>query len=161
MREENINTVIHCPSRDHLLTLLCRQILGADPVFEEDEKEQKTMTTETNRREFEEWITSLIRIMDTMRDREGNYYDDFTEIAWEAWQAAREWQWRPIETAPKDGTWMIVYLETVGQSICAYYSPLSGKLVDTWCGSIDKRCYKPTHWQPLPAPPNPPTSEKV
>jgi len=120
------------------------------------------MKTES-RREFEEWATSKGYWTERHDCNDGSFYYECpnTEARWEAWQAARERQWMPIETAPTDGTWMIIYLETVGRSICAYYSPSSGKLVDTWCGSIDKRCYKPTHWQPLPAPPNPPTSEKV
>jgi len=119
--------------------------------------------SEENRLEFEEWARQAGYWLHTNPyDEIAKYYDSSdTESAWEAWQAARERQWMPIETAPTDGTWMIIYLETVGRSICAYYSPSSGKLVDTWCGRIDKRCYKPTHWQPLPAPPNPPTSEKV
>ena len=44
MSEENQNIVIHCPSRDHLLTILSRRILGANPVFEDDNKQTQPIT---------------------------------------------------------------------------------------------------------------------
>jgi hypothetical protein len=52
------------------------------------------MTTETNRREFEEWArtnTSIGLDLDIDVD-EGveHYWDHSTYAAWEAWQAARE-----------------------------------------------------------------------
>ena len=62
-------------------------------------------------------------------------------------------QWQPIKTAPKDGTWVILFLDVIGRSICAYYSEAAGKWVGTWCVRLNERLYNPTHWMPLPAPP--------
>lgn len=61
--------------------------------------------------------------------------------------------WQPIETAPKNGTWVILFLDGIGRSICAYYSEAAGKWVDTWCAYINERPYNASHWMPLPEPP--------
>lgn len=94
------------------------------------------------------------------------------EAFWKAW---REWpgdpndrtlrieyglaayekaQWQPIETAPKDGSWILV-------------SDPSGTWMDSarfyegaWCSWPTTICQygpeedPPTHWMPLPEPPN-------
>lgn len=57
--------------------------------------------------------------------------------------------WRPIETAPRDGTVVIVHAaERDGlpafQTVCAWH-PDAG-----WCVCELREV---THWQPLPAPP--------
>ena len=57
--------------------------------------------------------------------------------------------WQPIETAPRDGTVVLVYAPgrdglSAMQSTCAYH-PDAG-----WC--IDE-LRQPSHWMPLPAPP--------
>jgi hypothetical protein len=50
--------------------------------------------------------------------------------------------WRPIETAPKDGT---IFLATEGSAmVTTYWHPNQWKAVD-WAN--------PTHWMPLPPPP--------
>ena len=66
--------------------------------------------------------------------------------------------WRPIETAPKDGTWVLLCKQMGqhyeigngrwGQETC----PLLGLMVgwSTYCLMT-----QPTHWQPLPAAPIP------
>ena len=58
-------------------------------------------------------------------------------------------QWQPIETAPKDGTVVLL-----GR---ADYYPKSGYWVehefqDWWGWDRDRAC-PPTHWMPLPEPP--------
>jgi hypothetical protein len=56
------------------------------------------MNTETNRYEFEEWVTAMPYERDITRrpnDSEkyafpNTYVDYYVDLAWEAWQAARE-----------------------------------------------------------------------
>lgn len=65
-------------------------------------------------------------------------------------------EWQPIETAPRDGTCIIVYRPKHDGD----YIPKVGVdwwmtkdlLVPTWAESR-KDC-PPTHWQPLPHPPH-------
>ncbi len=50
--------------------------------------------------------------------------------------------WRPIETAPQDRRWLLVWCEDVGYSIYRF-GP----------GLIEAEEPQPTHWLPLPDPP--------
>lgn len=69
--------------------------------------------------------------------------------------------WRPIETAPKDGTWVLLWWKE---------TPTGAECFDEWCPeqAVGKwhydcwmRCSEysvggtPTHWMPLPKPPTP------
>jgi len=129
------------------------------------------MSEETNRREFEEWITAMPYERDITRrpnDFEkyafpNTYVDYQVDLAWEAWQAARKRQWMPIETAPKDtpilasdqfGVMSVVYWRDVSSSHLPRYA---------WSSHYDNEYMHhveafPTYWMPLP---NPPTSEKI
>ena len=64
-----------------------------------------------------------------------------------------EMEWRPIETAPKDGTLVLVGHETA--VFDGWWDENSGGWVD---GSTDMYedliVYQPTHWMPLPASPS-------
>lgn len=66
-------------------------------------------------------------------------------------------EWQPIETAPKDGTWILV--------VTSYGCKLVQWDIDHWCQNpmlLGGACYPgiPTHWQPLPGAPAPiPTPE--
>lgn len=64
--------------------------------------------------------------------------------------------WQPIESAPKDGTYMLLYMGSEQHSL--------GKiLVGCWADHPRCRCWiaggymrrncPPTHWAPLPEPP--------
>jgi hypothetical protein len=68
--------------------------------------------------------------------------------------AARAYQWMPIETAPKDGTDILVaYGSSVGwMNIVKWHEKKSGW---RWvCSYTHKRLWNnPTHWLPLPQPP--------
>jgi len=64
--------------------------------------------------------------------------------------------WQPIETAPKDGTYVLVY---------GYRSHVDGSVMhvvrwtkgDGWAADGDDLGeQKPTHWMPLPPPPKQP-----
>jgi len=57
--------------------------------------------------------------------------------------------WQPIETAPKDGTRVLLWL-SIG--ICATYDSFDGQWEDDG-QSLNTDFAAPTHWMPLPAPP--------
>jgi hypothetical protein len=54
--------------------------------------------------------------------------------------------WQPIETAPKDGTNLLV---TDGKITALGWHDEFDAPEDPWCGYIKR----PTHWMPLPPPP--------
>ncbi len=63
--------------------------------------------------------------------------------------------WQPIETAPKDGTDMLL-IRNYGVStregvFIGWFNPITDKWVNLHTGSDS---YGPTHWMALPAPPN-------
>ena len=77
--------------------------------------------------------------------------------------------WQPIETAPKDGSWIAVCKAGEHDSIeCGYYKPFEIDAYEPagdglfrkvrqsvpWCdwGPINN-FHRATHWMPLPAPP--------
>lgn len=80
-------------------------------------------------------------------------------------------EWQPIETAPKDGTDILVYSANEGQAVAwwdaefgfDYVGPkLTYKLIGAWTagtatgvGTLDGEylALEPTHWMRLPAPP--------
>jgi hypothetical protein len=55
-----------------------------------------------------------------------------------------EQDWQPIETAPQDGTDVLVFDPT---------SPKAPKIALDWYHKEEGWLGKPTHWRPLPAPP--------
>ena len=82
-------------------------------------------------------------------------------VRWEDYAALlAATQWRPIETAPKDGTWVLLcWKETPTGSECFdEWSP--GQAVGKWYYDGWMRCSEysvggnPTHWMPLPKPPS-------
>ena len=55
-------------------------------------------------------------------------------------------EWQPIETAPKDGTRVLIF--SVDEVVVAHYEG------DMWCeNEYDNLWHNPTHWMPLPEPP--------
>ena len=68
--------------------------------------------------------------------------------------------WQPIDTAPKDGTPVLLYLNDADQM---QYHALGRILVGHWddhprcrcwiAGGYMRRVFPPTHWAPLPEPP--------
>lgn len=72
-------------------------------------------------------------------------------------------KWQPIETAPKDGTDVLVCGGTYNAGL-QIGTPLLGVIIAFWDGSYWhgpeenahdewRECY-PAYWMPLPAPPN-------
>lgn len=97
---------------------------------------------------------------------EGPNYDYFTDMEtgevvgvrfWPA-SAAERSEWQPIETAPKDETWLILLFDYRDEPVvCAGFWSEDGG----WYGSeADSNQLRgpdnngPTHWMPLPPPPN-------
>ena len=65
--------------------------------------------------------------------------------------ALAETPWRPIEEAPKDGTWIMTYCPAL--SVASY--PTVVFWDDGWVPpGNDLSEVEPTHWMPLPAPPD-------
>ena len=63
-------------------------------------------------------------------------------------------QWQPIETAPKDGTDILVFCSTINQKEMAvvWFDPFAG-----WI-NFREDSYAPCSWMPLPPPPQSPSS---
>ena len=67
--------------------------------------------------------------------------------------------WRPIETAPKDGTWFLAYVPEFAcmawgpHEFCAWTTDYSGR--SYWCETDTSEEIEPIHWMPLPSPPIP------
>lgn len=77
-----------------------------------------------------------------------------------------EISWKPIETAPKDGTWILIYGGCIGDEldnriVTAYWDDDESSVYDPCWRSFseDAGVYgafhdtEPTHWMPLPHPP--------
>lgn len=65
--------------------------------------------------------------------------------------------WQPIETAPKDGTRILLHLrqDEEGDYVrIGYWGKWNGHL-STWCLAEGDGDDNPTHWQPLPERPAP------
>lgn len=68
-------------------------------------------------------------------------------------------EWQPIETAPKDGTVILAYRKDAGIFEAHYVSPAEmiasddEKLAWFTTDGEDLTNDLPTHWQPLPKPP--------
>lgn len=62
-------------------------------------------------------------------------------------------EWQPIESAPKDGTSIIIYPHTDGGDvgIASWINSVLGDTAGSWRSDYDREW--PTHWMPLPLPP--------
>lgn len=76
-------------------------------------------------------------------------------------------EWQPIETAPKDGTWVLVYGDGADDeaeqrkiAVAQFTNYLNGRTTDwhwqfAWYdGGYYGVFDNPTHWMPLPEAPN-------
>ena len=60
--------------------------------------------------------------------------------------------WQPIATAPRDGTEVLVYRKyDTGYELITVAHYFAGK--DNWEQGVGMYDIVPTHWQPLPDPP--------
>jgi hypothetical protein len=83
----------------------------------------------------------------------------------DAFRAGAEWgarfarqTWCPIETAPKDGSHILVCLADASMTVGRFRGERWGLAVG-WaiCEDDDPEPPAPTHWMPLPSPPTPAT----
>lgn len=56
--------------------------------------------------------------------------------------------WRPIETAPRDGTFILIWCDEV-------YKARFDKVCELWFFDVDGCAVDPSHWRPLPTGPSP------
>ena len=66
-------------------------------------------------------------------------------------------EWQPIDTAPKDGTWILVYhkFESYGfdKTEWDYDKWIVRWAYDCWHTGEEYAIQEPTHWMPLPKSP--------
>jgi hypothetical protein len=70
-------------------------------------------------------------------------------------------EWQPIETAPKDGTRILLgyyYFqdEGGGSQLVAFWHQTHRMWCSTYQLFVDDSPFAPTHWMPLPPPPKEP-----
>lgn len=120
---------------------------------------------EDERKRFEEWAAGegFSTHLKTDDGRHGGEYDTYdTSCAWESWlaRARLESGWRPIESAPRDGTPILVcYADTyvsngflpIAVRWRSYHPNAKGEEDFRDIGGA--RIRKITHWMPLPNPP--------
>lgn len=59
--------------------------------------------------------------------------------------------WRPIETAPKDGSPVLLFSTSEGQDVGSW--EVTYDAGHEWMDAQGYSIYDVTHWQPLPPPP--------
>jgi hypothetical protein len=63
-------------------------------------------------------------------------------------------EWKTIESAPKDGTWFLAWEnDTIPKVITVYWRKHSRNKNGGWWTSFNMWKAQPTHWMPLPEPP--------
>ena len=67
-------------------------------------------------------------------------------------------EWQPIETAPKDGRYIFIFLPTSLRDTAFPVNPRKAQWqteLDEWSvdGLLSSTAPQPTHWMPLPKPP--------
>jgi hypothetical protein len=61
--------------------------------------------------------------------------------------------WRPIDTAPRDGTFLLLFAASgdAVSAICPFQ--VARWTHDSWESEDSRLIERPTHWMPLPPPP--------
>ena len=76
--------------------------------------------------------------------------DGLQEHAIAAWNT-RASSWRGIDSAPRDGTWVLI--ATKSHSLGVVVAKFGSPRYPTWWNDDDNSYENATHWMPLPAPP--------
>jgi hypothetical protein len=106
----------------------------------------------TDLERFENWFAIEL-------EKGSLYLADKEDCFW-LWQAAKESQWQPIETAPKDGDCILLLSAHKGEGVSyrvAYWDEEGRKYfqwhVDDSADGFNHHDNFFTHWMPLPQPP--------
>lgn len=120
------------------------------------------MTNETDRAEFEKWASKQAsrfgREWSLERTKIDSYSHHATHYAYLGWQAARASVWRPIETAPKDGTEILACDDDGIRQVIRWgknnHVPIYGwiRQIELYGEEVDG--FDAKIWQPLPTPPH-------
>lgn len=60
-------------------------------------------------------------------------------------------EWKPIETAPKDGFEVLLLFHKTGDRVVGVFQRRKKCWVNAW--TANEFYFPPTHWMPLPEPP--------
>lgn len=71
-------------------------------------------------------------------------------MTWQKWQKEAESPWKPIETAPKDGTEVLIYAPAVGVLMARWNDDIWVDAMVQFNGACPAQ---PTLWMPVPVPP--------
>lgn len=110
------------------------------------------MTTKERKVEIAEGICELFDELEVSPEEAAKDHITINEVILEALQFVKERQWQPIETAPKDGTEILICgFDIVGDfTACkAWWHDKSSEIVPQF-DWVDDALENPTHWQPLP-----------
>ena len=84
-------------------------------------------------------------------------FADLADAVIEAGLSERDAGWQPIEDAPRDGTMILGWCRSLGRHIVYWGAQPEHNPHATWISATCRINHidKPTHWRPLPAPPDP------
>ena len=102
-------------------------------------------------------VEAAARSLENSLDLNGHTSEGIRRAVAEALDVADKARWWPIETAPRDGSYVLIgWFDLVGQK--SMHVAFWHSTRNAWCQShrafTDDLNWQPTHWQPLPPPPN-------
>lgn len=118
--------------------------------------------TDPSREAFEKWADEVFyddacAIADDWSIERNLYKTASHHMAWHAWQAAMAHKeadaWQPINTAPRDGTTLLLRSAKGRIASGDFGQPIGWANPKCWIWPYLNQ--EPTHWQPLPAAPLP------
>jgi hypothetical protein len=116
------------------------------------------MTARFDRRAFEEWITKG-GVCDWNKKRTGKngrgvYFDPVANHKWKGWLAALSWErknrWKTIDSAPRDGTPILIGCDRTQSIRWAVWSDGMWRDGQAFAGGRVSGVPSPTHWRHLP-----------
>lgn len=100
-------------------------------------------------------IKTLNVLSELIREGFSKRYDpaEVDEALRAAWKIVKQSLWQPIETAPRDETWVLLWGKDEETPLTAQWRGNNWLTPDGIVWS-EEELYAPTHWMPLPEPPN-------